>query len=92
MGEADLVCLSPDKRVLVIVEVKARRVDPSGPETPPPEAAITIKKRRKLLHVAAATASRLKWGDRPLRIDVVAVEAPVKGRLSIRHHVGAVTS
>jgi Holliday junction resolvase-like predicted endonuclease len=92
MGEADLVCLSPDRSTLVIVEVKARRIDGAAADHYPPEAAITIRKRRKLLHVAAATASRLNWGDRSLRIDVVAVEMPVAGKPSIRHHLSAVTS
>ena len=91
MGEADLVCLSPDRNTLVIVEVKARRVV-EGQAHYLPESAITIHKRRKLLHVAAATASRLRWGDRALRIDVVAIEVGERGKPSVRHHLSAVTS
>ena len=91
-GEADIVCLAPDKSTIVVVEVKARRVDLSG-ESPAqkPESAITAQKRRKLIQVTESLARKHAWQDRPLRIDVVAVEIPPKGKPIIRHFQRAVT-
>ncbi|MFG0275860.1 MAG: YraN family protein [Phycisphaerales bacterium] len=88
-GEADLVCLAPDKQTLVIVEVKSRRRDEAD-ATPPPEAAITKKKRATLLRVAHAAASRLGRTGAPLRIDVVAIEFPSTGRAVVRHYENAI--
>jgi Holliday junction resolvase-like predicted endonuclease len=88
-GEADLVCLAPDRRTLVIVEVKSRRRD-DGDAAPPPEAAITKKKRATLLRVAHAAASKLRMTGAPLRIDVVAIDFPSRGRPVVRHYENAV--
>jgi len=86
-GEADLICLDPDARTIVLVEVKTRRTPSDGArESPPPEAAITAAKRRKLLGIAKAAAKSEGWLDRPLRIDVVAVVWPARGRAAVRHH------
>ncbi len=99
-GEADLVCLAPDKRTIVVVEVKARRVGGAasaagvsgggGGLAIPPEAAVGHRKQRRLLSVAQLVARSHGWTDRPLRIDVVAIEAPERGRPTIRHHENAV--
>lgn len=86
-GEADLVCLTPDRRTLVIVEVKTR-LDPAPDR--PPELSIDARKRRKLLQVARAVARRKQWRDAPVRIDVIAIDWSTNGRREIRHHVGAV--
>lgn len=91
MGEADLVCESPDGATIVIVEVKSRRVSPApGPHaTIPPEAAITARKRRKLRAIAAFLRRVNRWEARAMRIDVIAVEfdstAPNRV-LDVRHH------
>lgn len=92
-GEADLVCLAPDRRTIVIVEVKARRRGASGArlsETVPPEASVHAHKRANLARIARVLARINGWGDRPLRIDVVAVEWPVSGRPVARHLINAV--
>ncbi len=89
VGEADLLTLAPDKKTLVIVEVKARRIG-SGAGAPPPEASITAAKRRRLLLMAQAIAKERRWTG-PVRIDVVAVERPDKGKATIRVHESAVT-
>lgn len=89
VGEADLVCIAPDRRTVVVVEVKTRRATAHGP---PPEANIHAHKRAKLLAVTRYLAKANGWHDRPVRIDVVAVEWPLKGRPTLRHHLGAVTS
>lgn len=88
VGEADLVCLDPDGRTIVVVEVKSRRAGPPGQL--PPEASVTAAKRDKLHEVTRALVRANRWEDRPVRIDVVGVEwiegetAPV-----VRHHRGS---
>jgi len=94
VGEADLVCLAPDRRTIVVVEVKARRRGTGRSllgETVPPEASVHSQKRRTLSAVARALARANGWQDRPVRIDVVAVEWPQNNaRPRLRHHVNAV--
>lgn len=89
-GEADIVCLAPDRSTVVIVEVKTRLRRAEDPRALPPEANIHAHKRRKLIQVTKAIARRYRTGDRPIRIDVVAVEWDAEGRHIVRHHVGAV--
>jgi putative endonuclease len=91
-GEIDLIALAPDKRTIVFVEVKAKRVSDDGARvSPPPEASVHARKRAKLLLVAKQVARAKGWTDRPLRIDVVAVEAPDRGAPTVRHYENAVT-
>ncbi len=88
-GEADLIALAPDGLTIVIVEVKTRAI---GDGHPPPEQSITARKRAKLLAVARAVAVRGKWLDRPLRIDVIAIDWPTgRGVPHLRHYPNAVT-
>jgi len=102
IGEADIVCLAPDRRTVVIIEVKsrlrrpqpidARDISARRASAPAAEYSITARKRRKLLHLAQDIARRRRWTDRPLRIDVVAVEwSDPRARPEIRHHPCAVT-
>ena len=100
VGEADLVCLDRDRKTIVIVEVKARRrgsADHPASESIVPEAAITDHKQRKLREIMRSLVKLNKWDDRPVRIDVVAIEWPAdgtgkgrRGRPIIRHFEGAV--
>jgi putative endonuclease len=94
IGEADIVCLAPDRETIVIVEVKTRRRGAGRSilgETVPPEASVHQAKRRKLLAVARALASANGWKDRRVRIDVIGVEWPSDGsKPTLRHHEGAV--
>ena len=89
VGEADIVCIAPDKRTLVIVEVKTRRI--SDRDQPPPEASVGAQKQHKLRLVAKAIAKRPGFDDRPVRIDVVGVDLPVRGKPVVRHHPSAVS-
>ncbi|GJM18031.1 MAG: hypothetical protein DHS20C14_02440 [Phycisphaeraceae bacterium] len=91
VGEADLVCESPDGRTLVVVEVKAR-VASADPGERRPEASITSRKQHALRRIAHALARRDGFRDRPIRIDVVAVDLDARGRkaVAIRHHENAV--
>jgi Holliday junction resolvase-like predicted endonuclease len=90
-GEADLICVAPDRRTVVFVEVKTRLVhEATGRPTYDPEVNIDARKRRAMLRAARAIAARRGWRDRPLRIDVIAVEWARRGNHALRHHVGAV--
>lgn len=88
-GEADIVALAPDRRTIVVVEVKARTRSANLPSTG--ERAISAEKKRRLIAVAQEIARRRRWQDRPLRIDVVAIDQAVGQRPVIRHHERAVT-
>lgn len=87
-GEADLVALAPDRRTIVLVEVKTRTGDAGN--APPPEASIGPDKRRRLLAIARALRAANGWQDRPIRIDAVAVSIPARGKPIIRHFENAV--
>lgn len=90
-GEADLVCLDPDGRTIVIVEVRSRRL-PAHPDRRdlPPEASVRSAKIEQVRRVAATIRSSNGWLDRPCRIDFVAVEWVGRSRRAIvRHHVNA---
>ena len=76
-GEIDILALDPDKRTIVVVEVKSRRRAGGGTGKSAevaPEASVTAAKRRKLLRLMDAVVRANRWMDRPKRIDVVAVE------------------
>jgi len=83
------VALAPDRRTIVVVEVKSRRVR-DGQIAPPPEASITAFKRKKLLLLTEQLRARRGWADRPVRIDVVSVEFDERGRSNVRHFENAV--
>jgi putative endonuclease len=94
VGEADIVCVAPDRTTVVVVEVKTRlrgeSVSAKG-NMMAPEASVHAHKRRKLAAVANALVRANGWSDRPVRIDVVAIEWPEAGRPAVRHHIGAVS-
>jgi putative endonuclease len=83
-GEADLV--ARDDAMIVLVEVKTRVRRPGAPERSlrtPPEASVTAHKRAKLRQVARALIVANGWQERPVRIDVIAVElTPSPGRVN----------
>ncbi len=90
MGEIDLICEAPDGRTIVFVEVKTRRVGSAGGARTP-EAQVGEAKRRKLLALARTAARRHGWTDRPMRIDVVAVDWPDAGEPRVRRFERAVS-
>ncbi len=99
-GEIDLLMLAPDRRTVVVVEVKTR----VGDEGPPAEANVTGAKRAQLRKLARAVAAEPRVRGRAVRIDVVAVTLAGGGagrgglfgrwfsrtEAEIRHFVGAV--
>jgi putative endonuclease len=90
MGEADLLCEAPDRRTIVLVEVKTRSTDSTRDGHRPPELSVHQRKRRTLTRILRYLCAANRWNDRPTRIDVVAVELN-DGRVArIRHHPDAV--
>ncbi|MCE7974746.1 MAG: DUF91 domain-containing protein [Leptolyngbya sp. PLA1] len=86
MGEADLVCESPEG-VMVVVEVKTRvRGRSPRSDAIAPEAAITARKSRKLRAIARHLAKANGWTG--VRIDSVGVEVPSDGPPVVRHTPG----
>lgn len=92
-GEIDLITLAPDRRTIVVVEVKTRLIPEAraGRSQVAPEAAITRQKARKLLELAEAAVSTGEWKGRPIRIDVVAVDWDPSGAHGLRHYENAIT-
>lgn len=95
-GEIDLVCESPDREWIVLVEVKARHRQGSHEHTfLPPELAVDRTKRHKLIALAAELRRRHPRLRRPARLDVVGVELMSPGgwreRYVLRHYEGVVT-
>ena len=95
VGEADIVCLTPDRRGVVIVEVKSRvrRPGQSGASAAiSPERAVDEDKARKLREVTRRLRGVNAW--KAVRIDTVAVEFIIdeSGRVqtTIRHHENSV--
>ncbi len=87
MGEADLVCEHPEGEAIVLVEVKTRtRGVSEASDAYAPEAAVDPTKRSKLRTIAGHLARANGWTDRPVWLDVVAVEWPADGSSpAIRH-------
>lgn len=88
-GEADLIMWSPDRNTLVLVEVKTRRTDPAHSQ-PPPEASVHAHKARKLISLGHELSRLPRYRGVPVRIDVVAVDWPLRGAPQVRHFVDAV--
>ena len=89
VGEADIVCIAPDRRTVVIVEVKARVALREG--GPRPERNVGAKKQHKLRLVTAVIVKKFGFQDRPVRIDVIGVEFIRGQKTIIRHHPSAVS-
>lgn len=74
-GEIDLIAEEGDD--VVFVEVKTRRGNAYGL----PEEAVTARKQQKLVQVATCYLDQHEWMERSWRIDVVAVQLSVHGKL-----------
>jgi putative endonuclease len=80
LGELDL--LVRDGSTLVFVEVKARR----GVAGDPPEAAVTARKRLRLVRIALGYLAGRRLGEQRCRFDVVGVSLDDAGRVTdVRH-------
>ena len=92
MGEIDLVCEDPKAGTVIVVEVKARQRRAGDTRQIDPEANITSAKKSKLRTLAMALAKQDRYKDRPIRIDVIAVEFEEGSRkpIELRHYESAV--
>ncbi len=80
-GELDLVMVDADG-VIVFVEVKTR----ADEEFSPVEAAITLRKKRRMTRAARYFLAVHEMQDRPCRFDVVTIVLGRSGRPVIRHY------
>ncbi len=87
-GEIDLVCEDPRTNAVIVVEVKTR----APGQRIPAESAINHEKRRRLLASARALRREHSWLDRPIRIDVVAIDLADGKRPDVRHYPNAVNA
>lgn len=87
-GEADLICAAPDRRTIVLVEVKTRRPTPGRGRRP--EMQVGPAKQHRLRAIIRSVASTNGWSDRPLRIDIIAIDWPAQGSPTVRHFIAAV--
>jgi putative endonuclease len=83
-GEIDILALDGD--CLVVCEVKTRRSLAAGT----PLDAVTPTKMARLRRLAAAWLSENGGGYRDVRIDVVGVVVPPRGRATVEHLRGVV--
>jgi putative endonuclease len=83
-GELDLVALDGDE--LVVVEVKTRRSVAYGF----PAEAVTAPKLARIRRLAAAWLEAHETHPRSVRVDVIAVLVPPRGRPQVEHLVGVV--
>jgi len=93
--EIDLLCFSPDRRTIVVVEVKSGRVrgsDPIHAGRDDPVRNLRRAQRRRLVHAMDTLTRANRWSDRPKRIDVVAVLWPESGAPRVSHYPGAITA
>jgi len=79
MGELDLV--AEDGRVLVFVEVKARRTGQFGGAIH----AVHRQKQQKLIRLASQFLAQRHWMDRSCRFDVVLLETTESATLQVEH-------
>lgn len=79
LGELDLV--AEDRGVLVFVEVKARMSEAFGGAV----AAVTARKRAKLIKLASQYLAQRHLADRPCRFDVVVVQGQPTADLQVHH-------
>lgn len=86
-GEVDLLVEAPDRKTIVIVEVKSGVPGPHRPEVH-----VNAVKQRKLVALGAQIARHYRLTGRPLRFDVVGITFPPKGKPEIRHHIAAFDS
>lgn len=66
-GEVDAVALDGD--TIVFVEIKTRRTSAFGS----PQEAVTGRKQARIARVAAHYLKLRRWGERPVRFDVIAL-------------------
>jgi putative endonuclease len=79
LGELDLV--AEDGRVLVFIEVKARRSGEYGGAIH----AVHRRKQQQLIRLASQFLAQRHWAERPCRFDVVLLEGKDTTVLKVEH-------
>jgi putative endonuclease len=98
VGEVDILAESPDRRTLVVVEVKSSlrnskpRRQRHATHLTPPELRVNPRKQRKLAALVGKLVHKYQLGHRPVRFDVIGVEFRRDSPSVLRHHVGAFES
>jgi len=90
-GEIDILAEAPDRKTIVVVEVKSSTPG-SHAGNPRPEVRVNLHKQKKLAALAMQLVRRYRLQDRPVRFDVIGVDMPAKGDAVVRHHVAAFES
>jgi putative endonuclease len=67
-GEIDLIATKDNK--LIFIEVKARHNHNFGT----PQEAITYFKQKALMKTALVYINKIRWGDKPYRFDLIAID------------------
>ena len=92
-GEVDILAEAPDRRTIVVVEVKSRAGHADrGFSNVAPEMRVGHHKQRQLVALACQMARQYRLTERPIRFDVVGVDLPQDTAAVIRHHIGAFES
>jgi putative endonuclease len=92
-GEVDILAEAPDRRTIVVVEVKTSAGAARPDAGPPPEVHVNLAKQRKLVALACQLARARQLTQRPIRFDVIAVHlGRRRSDAVVRHHPGAFES
>ena len=75
VGEIDLLALDPDRRTLVVVEVRSV----SGDDPQVAADTVSLPKQKRLVAATNAFLSRRRLLGQPLRYDILALAWPVAG-------------
>ena len=86
-GEIDLIALAPDRKTIIIAEVKT-----AENENALPERRVNNQKQKRLINLAAQAVRRYQLQNHPIRFDVIAVNMPKNAKPMIRHYQGAFES
>ncbi len=91
-GEVDILAEAPDRRTIIVVEVKGSVIAADHRLSVRPEQRVGHRKQRRLVALAGQVARRYGLTQRPIRFDVVGVELSRDAGPVIRHHIGAFES
>lgn len=90
LGEIDLLCIAPDGRTLVFIEVKTAAPDRAS--AVPPEHRVGRQKQRKIAHLATRLIQKHRLTGRPIRFDIIGVTLHHDREADIRHYPAAFES
>ncbi len=83
VGEIDLLALDPDRRTLVVVEVRSV----TGPDPQAAADTVSLPKQKRLVAATLKYLGRRRLLGQPLRFDVLALAWPPGGRRPRMLHI-----